>query len=190
MIDKRWFGQALGTLRANYPGMYVGNETDWGGVVRVYHDRCKHFPKEVVAKTVFGATKSWPDKFPTLGQFQEVLELNHRAYESRAQRQALPPPSKPEQGLEEDNPFMALARRWERESATMGLTPGTPTPERIAKRRMEELNELMSKSWQQSDDTDTPESSDVGSETISEKKRPETRGGSGKRVRSKHKRSA
>jgi len=79
--------------------------------------------------------------FPTASELR-AMAIAHRDAERAA---AVPPPTPskwvdPE--LATDNPFVALACEWEKESRDLGIGPDKPSPRHIARRRFREINEL------------------------------------------------
>lgn len=94
-----------------------------------------------VSQAVAGAPATWPKYFPSAGELLAESMRHQRASASSSAPKPEAAPYVPPK-LREDNPFELLARKWERESADLGLLPGAVTPSKIARERAIEIQAL------------------------------------------------
>lgn len=83
MMDKKKFVNAMGYMRAGYPGMFSVPEDQWKASIRVFYSELSRFREEAVIATFRSAPTRFKDRFPTIGQFLEVVKIEQKSLESR-----------------------------------------------------------------------------------------------------------
>lgn len=116
---------------------------------RVYWSVVRKVEWSALRKAIAGAATTWPSKFPTAG---ELLAEGVRRQRMERRKSTPDPEPEPyeEPKLYEGNPFLDLARKWEKEMReymmSTGLGPASPIPIEDAVKRINELMALFGES--------------------------------------------
>lgn len=137
------FAAAMGTLKAAYTG-YRPEPEEWRAMLRVWSERLSRYPVQAVNRAVWRATKSYPDRFPTLGQLEAiVVSIAKTLSDNGEPRKYLPVTNQGREAylLEADSPCEQLARLWELEDAGRK----GPVPQEEGARRLAQILSVMDK---------------------------------------------
>lgn len=128
-----YFVQAMGTMRASYPGAFMPKE-QWDAMLKVWAKSLQGFPAKVVGDAAFRAVEQFPEKMPSLGQFLGLV----RGYAKSFTREGRPLPSSPRtllgtesHVLAAENPYEQIARMWEGEIVQRNIDPDKPPPPEV-----------------------------------------------------------
>lgn len=131
-----WFSAQMEALFLLYPGraQAPGTTLSWW---RFLHD----LPRDKLEQAFVRAPQLSALYLPSAQAVREAALALPKSAPAAQTRPvpALPAPVK----LGADNPFLYLAQKWEFESLELGLDPEKPSPKHIAKRRMQELLDLL-----------------------------------------------
>lgn len=104
------------------------------------------FPQSAICQAIAKAPSTSPEFVPGA----EVVKQLAMAEAKRVRVESSTPAATDAPRLEshtpqlnDDNPFLLLANKWEQESHDLGLDPDRCTPKHIAARRLRELGELL-----------------------------------------------
>lgn len=131
-----WFSQRLIDFYSLYP-----SATMQPAVMLAWWKHLRDLSQEAITVAITRAPSTSSSFVPSAQTVREIalaLPKSAPAAQTRPMP-ALPAPVK----LGADNPFLYLAQKWEFESLELGLDPEKPSPKHIAKRRMQELLDLL-----------------------------------------------
>lgn len=144
---KRYFAEAMGIMRQCYP-TYRFTDEEWRSLLRAWSMKLASYPVKVVGEAAWRVPQSFPDKFPTLGQFEALVAGVSKSFS----REGRPLPRLPAtlggneaRILEASNPFERLARMWEAEIQIKKLDPDRPPPDEVHQRWMKEFWQVWEK---------------------------------------------
>lgn len=141
---QRVFGEAMATMRASYPSQRIP-EGEWTAMVRVWAERLKDYPPQVLSQAMIALLKGSPDRMPTLPQALSACAAAQRSYTPEGK--PLPRLPVTDRGREAhilgaDSPLEQLARYWELEDRGK---PNIATPHDVGQKRFKQFWQVFEK---------------------------------------------
>lgn len=126
----KYFVDAMGVMRASYPNAHIPDD-QWKGMLKVWAKKLQSYPAKVIGQATWTAAKQFPERFPTLGQFEAHVAGTAKSYTREGRplpKQHLTLIGTEAHVLGTDNPFEQLARMWEGEIQHAKIDPERPPP--------------------------------------------------------------